>query len=416
MSYITFAVIAAMLLASSLAYTSPYTAVIVSFTKGNYDPAIVGAAGGRIIEEFKNMEMLYAIVPPRAFASLLQDPAIEFVEHDGQFGIAEASTSEYSESWALEDIGAEPAHSSNHTGRGVKIAILDTGVDYKHPELAPNYKGGYDFINMDSDPMDDNGHGTHVAGIIAAAKDGKGIVGVAPDAEIYAIKVSDQKGKGSFSGLVEGINWSIENDMDVVTMSITGSDGSKALKKAVESAYNEHGLVLVAAVGNGNGEVLYPAAYDEVIGVGSVNKDNTLSSFSLTGSEVELVTPGSGIKSTAIGGKYRLSSGTSMATPFVTGAIALLLGSDEKAWSSTGLVDGDGTWTNDEIREVLRGTAKDLGDVGKDDLFGYGLLNLDFPDSGPSITAASLGEETEHSPLVLKLAWFAFKISLQLMT
>jgi len=199
-------------------------------------------------------------------------------------------------------------------------------------------------------------------------------------------------------------------------MSITGSDGSKALKKAVESAYNEHGLVLVAAVGNGNGEVLYPAAYDEVIGVGSVNKDNTLSSFSLTGSEVELVTPGSGIKSTAIGGKYRLSSGTSMATPFVTGAIALLLGSDEKAWSSTGLVDGDGTWTNDEIREVLRGTAKDLGDVGKDDLFGYGLLNLDFPDSGPSIAAASLGEETEHSPFALKLAWFAFKISLQLIT
>src|SRR5947208_1054103 len=198
MSYITFAVTAAMLLASSLANTSPYTAVIVSFTKGNYDPAIVGAAGGRIIEEFKNMEMLYAIVPPRAFASLLQDPAIEFVEHAGQFGVA-------------------------------------------------------------------------------------------PDAEIYAIKVSDQKGKGLFSGIVEGINWSIENDMDVVTMSITGSDGSKALKKAVESAYNEHGLVLVAAVGNGNGDVLYPAADDVAVGVGCGTKDNTLASLSGTRSQLERV-------------------------------------------------------------------------------------------------------------------------------
>jgi subtilisin len=412
MYYIIFGLIAAMLLASSFAYTSPYSTVIISFAKGKYDPATIGGAGGIIIEEFKNMEMVQALIPPLALARLVQNPAVEFVERDGQFEIAEANTSEYSESWALEDIGAEPAHLSNYTGSGVKIAILDTGVDYKHPELASNYKGGYDFINSDGYPMDDNGHGTHVAGIIAAKRDGKGIVGVAPDADIYAIKVSDARGKGSFSGLVKGIDWSIENDMDIVTMSITGSGGSKALKKAVESAYDEHGLLLVAAVGNGNGEVLYPAAYEQVIGVGSVNKDNTLSSFSLTGSEVELVAPGSGIKSAAIGGEYRLSSGTSMATPFVTGAIALLLGSEEKAWHYTGLVDGDGIWTNGEIREVLRGTAKDMGDKGKDDLFGYGLLNLDFTDGQPSIAAVPV-EETEDKPVVLKLAWFTFKITLQ---
>jgi subtilisin len=411
--YYTIFPIALMLLAASFVHTSPETAVIVSFAEGRYDPEAVVAAGGRVSEEFKDMGMLYALVPPSAFSSLAQNPAIEFVESDRQFEIAQAETSEYSESWALEEIGAEPVHSSNYTGKGVKIGLLDTGIDYNHPELAPNYKGGYDFINNDNDPMDDNGHGTHVAGILAAARDGGGIVGAAPDAEIYAIKVSDKRGKGSFSGLVKGINWSIENGMDVVTMSITGQGGSRALAKAVETAYNEHGLVLVAAVGNGSGDVLYPAAYPNVIGVGSVTKESELSSFSLTGSEVELVAPGSGIKSAAIGGEYRVSSGTSMATPLVTGAIALLLGSDEKAWQDTGMADGDGEWTNDEIRQVLRGTAKDLGDEGKDDLFGYGLLNLDFPDRQERASVALPVEGPEEEPFVLELAWFTFRIILQ---
>lgn len=413
MYYVIFPLFAAMLLGASFAHTLPQTAVIVSFVESRYDPAVVPAEGGRILEEFAEMEMLYAVIPIGAFARLSQNPAIEFVESDRQFEIAQADASEYSESWALDDIGAEPVHLSNYTGKGVKIALLDTGIDYNHPELAPNYKGGYDFINSDNDPMDDNGHGTHVAGILAAARDGKGIVGAAPDAEIYAIKVSDARGKGSFSGLVKGINWSIENGIDIVTMSITGKGGSNALAKAVQTAYSEHGLVLVAAVGNGSGDVLYPAAYEQVIGVGSVTNDNTLSSFSLTGSEVEFVAPGSGIKSAAIGSKYRISSGTSMATPLVTGALALLLGSDEKAWVDTGIVDGDGEWTNDELRGVLRGTAKDLGEKGKDNSFGYGLLNLKFPTNLESTSVASPAEELQDKPVLPKLTRFTFWITLQ---
>lgn len=413
MYYTIFPLIAVILLASFV-HTFPETAVIVSFAEGKYDPAVIGAAGGRTVSEFKEMGMIYAVVPAGTFASLAQNPAIEFVESDGQFEIAQAGTSEYSESWALEYVGAEPAHMSNYTGKGIKIALLDTGIDYKHPELAPNYKGGYDFINGDDDPMDDNGHGTHVAGILAAARNGNGVVGAAPDAEIYAIKVSDARGKGSFSGLVKGIDWSIKNGMDIVTMSITGKGGSKALAKAVETAYNQHGLVLVAAVGNGSGDVLYPAAYPQVVGVGSVTRDNTKSSFSLTGSEVELVAPGSGIKSTAIGGGYRLSSGTSMATPLVTGALALLLESEEEAWADTGMVNGDGVWTNDELRNVLRDTAKDLGEKGKDDSFGYGLLNLGFPVNQNHVFVASPAkEELEDKPIVLKINWFPFRMILQ---
>src|SRR6185503_6809265 len=167
------------------------------------------------------------------------------------------------------------------------------------------------------------------------------------------------------------IDWAIEHDIDIITMSITGTGGTRALQKAVQVAYNEYDMLLVAAIGNGgSGDVLYPAAYDEVIGVGSVTKDNERSPFSRSGDEVELVAPGSEIKSDAIGGKYRVSSGTSMATPFVSGALALVLGSNEQMWNYTKIVNGDGEWTNDEARGVLRETAIDLGDEGIDDEFG----------------------------------------------
>src|SRR5215831_16577815 len=117
--------------------------------------------------------------------------------------------------------------------------------------------------------MDDNGHGTHVAGIIAAAAHRLGEVGDAPDAQLYAVKISDSTGKGSFGLLVQGINWAIENHMNVITMSITGQGGSAALKQAVADAHEKYGITLVAAVGNGNGGgVLFPAAYPDVIGVG----------------------------------------------------------------------------------------------------------------------------------------------------
>jgi subtilisin len=418
MYYIIFPLIALILL-SAFSYSSPqYASVIVSFADGKYNPEAVRVAGGTVTAQFEKLGMVKAVLPQNSLGSLKQNPAVEFVEDDGQLEIAQAdapTSIEYSSSWGLQDIAAEPVHLSNYTGKGIKIGVLDTGIDYTHPDLAQNYKGGHDFINNDDDPMDDNGHGTHVAGILAAARNGKGVVGVAPDAELYAVKVSDSKGKGSFSGLVEGINWAIENHMNIVTMSITGEGGSMALAKAVNTAYDD-GLILVAAVGNGKGEgVLYPAAYNDVIGVGSVNEDNTLSSFSLTGSEVELVAPGSAIESTWPGGQYRLSSGTSMATPFVTGAIALLLGSDEQSWNYTGAVNGDGKWTNDEVRQVLESTAKDLGDKGKDNSFGYGLLNLHFPDkSSPAILPVTHEDSTTSEKVLTGTVWLGLKLSFYL--
>jgi subtilisin len=402
MYYAILPMIIALVLAPVFSYYAPDVNAIVAFADGNYDPKLIQDLGGDIISESSSLGMVHATFPLNSYALLSANPSVDFVERDSHFVVASSDSlesAEYAESWGISTIGAEAAHSSHFTGRGVKVAVLDTGVDYTHPDLSPNYRDGYDFINDDSDPMDDNGHGTHVAGIIAGAKNGEGILGVAPEAEIYALKVSDSRGKGSFSGLIKGIDWAIENDMDIVTMSITGTGGTKALQKAVQVAYDEYGILLVAAVGNGgSGEVLYPAAYEEVIGVGSVTEDGEKSSFSRTGEEVELVAPGSDIKSTAIDGNYKVSSGTSMATPFVTGAAALLLGTDERTWENSGIVDGDGIWTNNEVRSVLRYTATDLGDEGVDEEFGYGLLNLEFPEEiEHDIVSVSEGNEPEPS-------------------
>ena len=417
MYYAILPMVLALVFAPVFSYHAPDVNAIVAFSDGNYSPELIQQLGGDVLSESSALGMVHATFPLNSYALLSANPSVEFVESDRYFMVATTSDSsesaEYADSWGISTIGAEAAHSSHLTGRGIKIAVLDTGVDYTHPDLSPNYRDGYDFVNDDSDPMDDNGHGTHVAGIIAGAKNGAGILGVAPEAEIYALKVSDNRGKGSFSGLIKGIDWAIEHDMDIVTMSITGTGGTKALQKAVQLAYEEYGIILVAAVGNGgSGEVLYPAAYEEVIGVGSVTEDGEKSSFSRTGEEVELVAPGSDIKSTAIDGKYRVSSGTSMATPFVTGAAALVLETDERIWENSGVVDGDGIWTNDEVRSVLRYTAIDLGDEGADDEFGYGLLNLEFPDEVEyDIVSVSAGDEPESS-VDSESLWTRFVLSL----
>ena len=417
MYYAILPTLVALILAPAFVFYTPDVNAIVAFSEGNYDPELIHQLGGNIIGESSSLGMVHATFPLNHYVTLLANPLVEFVEPDSHFAVVSSDSlesAEYSESWGISAIGAEAAHSSDLTGRGIKVAVLDTGVDYTHPDLSPNYIDGYDFINDDNDPMDDNGHGTHVAGIIAGAKNGEGILGVAPEAEIYALKVSDSRGKGSFSGLIKGIDWAIEHDMDIVTMSITGTGGTKALQKAVQLAYDEYGIILVAAVGNGgSGDVLYPAAYEEVIGVGSVTEDSEKSSFSRTGEEVELVAPGSGIKSAAIDGKYRVTSGTSMATPFVTGAAALVLETDETMWEASGAVDGDGEWTNDEVRSVLRNTAIDLGDEGVDEEFGYGLLNLEFPEVDEhDIVSVSTGDEPAVYAVDSDSLWARFVLSL----
>lgn len=272
-------------------------------------------------------------------------------------------------------LGASPSLISPYTGANVKVAILDSGIDVTHRDL--KVKGGFCSLPFDCAPdvpyADDNGHGTHVAGIVAGLKNNTGIIGLAPSVDLYSVKAMNAFGSGSTESLVSGIEWALKNKMDIINMSITTDDNDVALRTALQTAYNK-GVLIVASVGN-NGEttnkaVLYPARYSSVIGVGAVKNDLTKMPESAVGPEVELVAPGDSILSTfpiewdyedgRTDGYTRLS-GTSMAAPHVTGLLAIYK-------------ERFPQMTNVELRNLITSTAKDLGVKGRDTLYGFGLI------------------------------------------
>ncbi len=300
--------------------------------------------------------------------------------------------------WGLEAINPTGlwAETSKEEIEAITIAIVDTGVDLDHPELADSIVAGYDFINSDNDPDDDGGHGTHVAGIAAAISDDEnGMAGVAGGCKIMPVKVLDENGSGTTETVMHGINYAVANGADVINLSLGFQSRSMAVEDAIENALAQD-IVVVAAVGNRTYEeeelslkdsgqdfeevqVTYPAAYEGVIGVGAVDweydeKDEeghfSSANFSITGSDVDVVAPGVDIFSTlpldidsSIGMQgYDLMKGTSMATPFVSGLVALIKANNE-------------TLEYGEVLDILRDDALDLGSEGKDDRYGYGLVN-----------------------------------------
>ena len=324
----------------------------------------VHGEGGRVKRTFTLVSAMAASLPPQAIEALRHNPNVTIVEPDAQV-TATADTLP----WGVDRIDAEIVQATGNTGAGVKVAVLDTGIDYKHPDLDGNYKGGYDFVNKDADPMDDNGHGTHVAGTIAAERDGSGVVGVAPGASLYAVKVLAANGGGNYSDIIAGLQWCVTNGIQVANMSLGSTTVSTTLETACNNAYAA-GVVLVAAAGNngttaGTGDnVLYPARYASVIAVAATDSADKRITTSSTGSTVALSAPGQNIYSTARGGGYATMSGTSMACPHVSGAAALVIAS--------GLASGP-----QAVRDRLTKTADDLGTVGRDALFGFGLVDAD---------------------------------------
>ncbi len=271
--------------------------------------------------------------------------------------------------WGISRIQADSAWNLSR-GSSVKVAIIDTGIDLKHPDLQANIKGGYNAVNPLKSPNDDNGHGTHVAGTVAALNNSIGVVGVAPEVWLYAVKVLRADGSGFLSDVIEGLDWAVRNGIQIANMSLGTASNVQAFHDAIKAAHSA-GLIVVAAAGNSAGSVLYPAAYPETIAVSATDESDNLASFSSRGPEVDFAAPGVNIYSTYLKGTYRALSGTSMATPHVAGTAALLMALPVGTYDA----NSNGRWDFEELKARLKDSAQDLGDPGFDNLFGWGLVN-----------------------------------------
>ncbi len=368
--------------------------VIVSF-KDLPDAALIHAHGGEIKYEYSLIDAIAVSLPPQAIEALRKNPKVDYVEEDVEVQAAEYNSGGMQD-WGVIKIGANLVHPTN-TGTGIKVAVIDTGINFGHIDLKDNSlddqdnKLGYNFLSQGTTPpIDDNGHGTHCAGIIAAELNTAAVVGVAPEAKIYALKVLNSAGSGYTSDIIAAIQWATTVvKMDVISMSLGSSVGSTAMQQACDEAFNAN-IVVVAAAGNNGAartgtNILYPARYANVIAVGATDSRNVRAYFSNTGPELDLMAPGVSILSDYIDTNpdddlnqdVWTMSGTSMATPHVAGTTALILRSNEAAWQPYGFTDGDGTWTSAEVTKVLIGTADDLGATGKDNLYGYGIVDAD---------------------------------------
>ncbi|WP_034327386.1 S8 family peptidase [Alkaliphilus transvaalensis] len=300
---------------------------------------------------------------------LSKNPNIEYVELNAEVNLLSQSIP-----WGIERVQSPAVWEIGYKGTGVKVAILDTGIDNTHEDLAGNVKGGMSVFSdsSNSDPFfDGNGHGTHVAGIVAALDNHIGVVGVAPEAELYAVKVLNNSGSGTLAGIVQGVEWARLNGMDVINMSLGGAVGSTALKNACDAA-NNAGIVVVAAAANSGNQagtgnnVGYPARYESVIAVAATNSDNARAPFSSTGNTIEIAAPGVGILSTLPNNSYASLNGTSMAAPHVAGVAALIR-------------SARGDISNHQIRNAMNSTALPLGNpnyYGNGLVQGYDAVNL----------------------------------------
>ena len=268
--------------------------------------------------------------------------------------------------WGIFAIGADRVWSST-TGTGVIVAVVDSGSG-PHPDLAENLLPGRSFFGLvesqDGTDIDASGHGSHVAGIIAAAaNNGIGGSGVAPNAKILPVKVLDQAGQGDARDVAAGVRYAADNGAKVINLSLGGAAESPSLTQAITYA-NDKGALVIAAAGNGgaNDKPKWPASLDLTLAVTAVDQSNNATSFDQRGEYIDIAAPGAGIVST-VKGDYGFSSGTSMAAGFVAGAAALLFAAEPRV-------------TNAQVRDILLRTATDIGDPGRDVTFGVGLINV----------------------------------------
>ncbi len=355
--------------------------VLVTFYQppGPDEIALIESLGGTVKVVYHVVPTIAATMPAENLDELSADPSVKLVEPD--IAISSSFAGEVLP-WGVDRVDAELVYPSNK-GTGVKVAILDTGIDLDHPDLA--LAGDVTFVPNTTSGDDDSGHGTLVAGIVAALDNDIGVIGVAPGASLYAVKVLNQSGAGVMSIILSGIQWAIDNNMQVINLSFgSAMEWASSVREALQSAYDV-GIVIVGSAGNGGdasgeGNNIWAAArYESVIAVGATDDQDARYTSSSTGYTLELVAPGVNIHSTAMGGDYGYMTGTSASSSHVAGVAALLIAS--------------GLTSNVDVRHRLRNSAEDLGDPGWDTRFGNGVVNADLainftepPDQTPPAT------------------------------
>jgi subtilisin family serine protease len=299
------------------------------------------------------------------------------------------STLDPSIQWNLIDVGADKAWNYTQGRPNIVVAVIDSGIDFSHPDLSnQSWKNqgekpengidddgngyvddvvGWDFRDNDNDPSPGHKHGTFVAGIIAADDDNDITVGIAPDIRLMAIRFLDDQnlfGGDDWDMFIEAMDYAINNGAKIIQLSIQAyEEPPPSFHTAVKRAYNNN-VIIVGVTGNNEDDVTYPGKYAEVIAVSATTKDREIAYFSSPGDENEICAPGQNVSS-IYPDKWtpQTGSGTSFAAPLVCGAIALMLSLNK-------------TLPIETIRSVLHESCTDLGIVGKDPIFGYGLLNV----------------------------------------
>jgi type VII secretion-associated serine protease mycosin len=266
--------------------------------------------------------------------------------------------------WNLPEIATETGWNVSKGSPDIVVAVLDTGVQSDHPDLKGRLVKGVNIVDPSAEPEDDVGHGTHVAGIIAAeVNNGEGVAGMTWYTKIMPVKVLDSSGAGSTYSVAEGIIWATDNGAHVINMSLGNYAQAEFLHDAIKYAH-DHGVVLVAASGNDNTDRPgFPAAYPEVIAVSATDPDEARAEYSNYGDYIDVAAPGTSIPSTYPGSRYAALSGTSMASPHVAALASLVRSADPNLG-------------NEEVMELLRRTARDLGARGKDNEYGYGQIDV----------------------------------------
>lgn len=367
-----------------------------------------------IVRELPQIGVVELAVASDRMDDLLQalrhDPSVDYAEPSFvAHGLGAPNDPRWPEQWNLVLVGAKAAWEITTGSADVTIAFLDTGLTLDHPDLEAKLwtnegetpdngvdddhngkaddvhgwhfyttvQGGQLVSREDNDVGDDNGHGTHVAGIAAAgSNNGIGIAGLSWGARIMPVKVLDEYAEGWYADIVAGILYAADNGADIINMSLGGTEDSQALGDAVSYAY-DRGAILVAAAGNDGGSLLYPAVYDEVLAVGAVDRDDQRASFSNHGPELDVVAPGVDVLSTWwVSDSYFRRSGTSMAAAHVSGVVALILSADP-------------CLSNVQVGDLVRATAVDLGEPGRDAYYGFGRLDAHAAVSSVAVPTAT---------------------------